>query len=111
MTMRISLTLTVLTLGLTIIAFSLAHTSPAAAAGEGEQCGTIAGITCDGDLWCEHETGACDAPDAAGVCIKTPGPCSAHIVQECGCDGKEYSRDCDRRKVRVQQKNDGACKM
>lgn len=94
---------------LALLTFANAHDHPVYGAGVGETCGTKAGIACDEGLWCEHATGLCDAPDAAGVCIITPGRCAPQLLPDCGCDSKEYNRECDRRKVRVQKKADGAC--
>ena len=103
------ITLLVLCFALSVFAFS--DLSPASAAGEGETCGTIAGIQCDDGLWCEHEIGLCGAADAGGKCIETPGPCAHQLIPDCGCDGKEYSMACERREVRVQENKRDACPM
>ena len=88
---------------------SLSLHSHAIAASEGEACGTIAGISCDKGLWCDHEPDNCNVADAGGVCVKAPDFCFAVIIEVCGCDGKVYNNDCERQRAGVHKKKDGAC--
>jgi hypothetical protein len=81
--------------------------SPGYAVGEGATCGGIAGIRCDGKLWCDPTPGQCGTADVAGTCVTVPEICTE--VPVCGCDNKTYSNDCRRRAAKVAKKSNGAC--
>lgn len=95
------------------IVISIVFSLPALAVGEGEICGTVAGITCDAGLWCDHRPGMCGVQDAEGICVKVaekPENCGANIQQVCGCDGNEYPTDCHRQIAGAYKSHDGPCK-
>jgi hypothetical protein len=99
---------------LVIIAFvgiaSLAYSvSSAGAVLPGQMCGGSAGIPCDNELWCEMQSGHCQRAAAAGVCSAIPRVCNRIFKPVCGCDGRTYSNDCERRSHRASKKRDGAC--
>jgi hypothetical protein len=72
-------------------------------------CGGIAGIPCDGALWCDHQAGMCNVADVAGKCVAVPEICTQIFMPVCGCNNKTYSNDCMRQAAKVAKKSDGAC--
>ena len=79
----------------------------AGAAGTGSACGGIARPVCDRGLWCEPQPGQCRR--RTGICIRPPEVCTMIYQPVCGCDGKIYGNDCERRGHRVGKAHDGGC--
>lgn len=85
----------------------LAH---GAVAGGAKSCGSIAGLTCGSNEWCDPTpSDACGAADLMGTCKETDVLCSQIWQPVCGCDGKTYSNDCVRLTHLVQLAHAGAC--
>ncbi len=98
----------VLLIGVALLAALPSAASSAAKLGE--TCDGIAALKCEEGLWCEHQTGECSVADSAGTCTKQSGPFCAAIFQPvCGCDGKTYGNDCERRRAKVSKQQDGPC--
>jgi hypothetical protein len=80
--------------------------------GEGASCGGFrAGPVqvCSSNLYCELPANFCAVADVGGKCVSVPAGCPAVYDPVCGCDGKTYPSDCDRRGQRAQLAHKGEC--
>jgi len=83
----------------------------AATAAEGDRCGNGPAFAtgCGLGLWCEPQPGRCADRGTAGTCVRVPQVCPLIYQPVCGCNGKTYGNDCERRGRRVRKAHDGAC--
>ena len=66
-------------------------------------CGTIAGLTCAADEWCDYEDATghfnCQNADQGGICVKRPTSCPPTGGGICACPnggvGKVYTNACE----------------
>ena len=92
------------------IGLALFVPSGAGSVGAGQTCAGYTGIACDQGLWCELPAGACKSADMSGTCIAAPMVCTQIYQPVCGCDGKTYGNDCERRVAQAQLDHAGPCK-
>jgi hypothetical protein len=87
------------------------HGGGASAAGLGKFCGGRLGIACDRGLFCDFPIGSCGGANAEGTCVRVPRFCARRLTFRpvCGCNGRTYPNDCQRRQAIAAKRHDGRC--
>lgn len=62
-----------------------------------ETCGGFANVQCadPANMYCDFKDNDCGAADASGVCSPRPDLCQPVVMAVCGCDGRDYTSECE----------------
>ena len=74
----------------------------------GATCGTIAGLVCSREEYCDYDP-SCLVPDAAGTCRPRPEVCIGVFDPVCGCDGRTYGNACTAASAGMDVASTGEC--
>ncbi len=67
-------------------------------------------VSCIRGSFCEYTGGDCGQPRSVGLCADVPTACPRNVDPVCGCNGRTYSNDCNRRQAGVALDHTGGCR-
>ena len=73
-------------------------------------CGGVLPFQCPNGQFCQYMPGHCTAGFFPGTCTKKPVICPLIFLPVCGCNGKTYGNDCQRRAAGVSLRHTGRCR-
>jgi hypothetical protein len=76
-----------------------------------ERCDPADPDACGSGRFCRTFVGACDAPNARGICTPVPQICPEVIAPVCGCDGMTYGNRCKAAAAMVSVRHPGRCRQ
>lgn len=72
-------------------------------------CGGFTGEVCEPTEFCDFPDNDCGAADAVGACKRRPEICMPAEFPVCGCDGQDYSTECEAYGAGTDIASEGPC--
>jgi hypothetical protein len=86
-----------------------ADADPGTSDGGFETCGGFTGKQCEGKTYCDFPENNCGESDASGECKPRPDACPPVLTPVCGCDGMDYTNECEAHLAGTDIASEGNC--